>query len=60
MTKDFSTSAVNRVRATMIVQFKTCNALGLCLAATTGQKYLTIVVVGPTQAEALLVDAFDG
>jgi general secretion pathway protein G len=59
MTKDFSASGVTGYGATMLVQFKVCNATGtgVCTANPTGQRYLTIVIVGPTQAEALLIDA---
>jgi prepilin-type N-terminal cleavage/methylation domain-containing protein len=59
MTKDFSVSGVTGYGATMLVQFKVCNATGtgVCTANPAGQRYLTIVLVGPTQAEALLIDA---
>lgn len=57
MTKDTIAARMTGYGATMMGLFKVCNASGTCTANPAGQRYLTIIMPGPTSAEALLIDA---
>jgi prepilin-type N-terminal cleavage/methylation domain-containing protein len=59
MTKDFTASALTGFGASMVVLFKVCNSVasGTCTANPAGQRYLTILIPGMSQAEMFQVDS---
>jgi prepilin-type N-terminal cleavage/methylation domain-containing protein len=60
MTKDAATAAATGFGSTMLGVFRTCDATtntNTSCSAPTGQKYLTIVIPGVSQADAFQVDS---
>jgi prepilin-type N-terminal cleavage/methylation domain-containing protein len=57
LTKDFSASGVTGFGGSITVLFKVCNMSQACLPASTGTKYLTVMIPGLSSSEMFQVDS---